>query len=341
MALTRHQPAIASLDMSYVKPVSPDLAHLIARQDGLATVEQLAAHGFDPSAVYRRIKAGRWRRLLPSVVLSSSGPPSRRQLLIASALWGGSGAVIDGPDACAWYGIKPTTFDPRRVHIVVPRESPARSHGFVVVRRTLAEIRVGHAGLLHYVDPATALLVSARGAKSVATAIDVLSRGLQTALVTAEQLLEARRSIGDKWCRGLDSALLAVDVGLRSPAEKTNHDLIVTSRILPVPRWNQWLDLGDGLSEVCADALWDDAGMVEEVLGKRWHSWGQQFENTEVRRARLVAVGLVPQGVTPLQLRRGRAEVLERPERTYVLNKGRGMPPGVRLIDPPTWAMAG
>ena len=75
--------------------------------------------------------------------------------------------------------------------------------------------------------------------------------------------------------------------------------------------------------------------MLEEVLGKRWHAWGEQFDNTEERRGRAVAAGLVAQGVTPVQLRRSPAAVLRRLEATYLANAGRGMPPGVRLIDPP------
>jgi len=217
---------------------------------------------------------------------------------------------------------------------VVPWDAPARSRGFVVVRRATAEIRIGARARVPYVDAPTAVIVAARGARSAASAIDVLSRGLQTGLVTVAQLSEARGAIGGKWCRGLDDALLAAGVGLRSPAEKTNRDLILTSRVLPEPRWNQWLDLQDGGALLCVDALWDDAGMVEEVLSKRWHAWGQQFETTEARRARIVAAGLVVQGVTPLQLRRESVAALQRLERTYRSNTGRGMPAGVELLAP-------
>jgi hypothetical protein len=127
---------------------------------------------------------------------------------------------------------------------------------------------------------------------------------------------------------------MAVGVGLRSPAEKDAHDLIGTSLVLPEPLWNQWLDLGDGGCPICVDALWEDAGMVNEVLGKKHHAWAEQFESTEARRARIVAAGIVAQGCTAIQLRRSKALVLDKLERTYLLNAGRGMPPGVRLIDP-------
>jgi hypothetical protein len=321
--------------MSYVKQFGSDLAHLVHRQDGLVSVEQLAAQGFDRATVYRRIKTGQWKRLLPTVIMTTSGHPTRRQLLVAGLLWGGAASAIDGADACAWYGLKPPGFNPGQIHIVVPWDAGVRSRGFVVVRRSTAEIAMGTAGRLRYVDPATAVLVAARAASSTASAIDVLSRALQIQLVTVAGLLAARESIGDKWCGRVDAALVAVDVGLRSPAEKVNRDLILTSTVLPEPRWNQWLDLADGGALICAAALWEDAGMVEEVLGRKWHAWGEQFEKTEARRARLVAVDLVVQGATPTQLSRSGATVLARLERTYLLNAGRGMPAGVQLVDPP------
>ena len=252
--------------MSYVKQPGPELARLISSQDGVVSVEQLAVNGFDPSAIYRRVRSGQWQRLLPTVILTTSGQPTRRQLIVAAILFGGPGAMVDGSDACVWYGVTPPAHDPRRVHIVVPRDSGARSTKFVVVRRACAEIRIGARGLVPYVDAATALIVAARHARTVSAAIAILSRGLQTQLVEVATLVEAREAIGDKYCRDVDQALLAVGVGLRSPAEKVNHDLILSSRVLPEPLWNQWLDLGDGGPEICADALWEGAGMLEEVL---------------------------------------------------------------------------
>src|SRR3954454_9136118 len=203
--------------MSYVKQVSPPLLALIACQDGVVSVEQLAAHDFDRAALYRRIKSRRWQRLLPTVVLTASGKPTRRQLIVAAILFGGPGAAVDGGDACVWYGMTPPGPDADLVHIVVPRESGARSTQFVIVRRACAEIRIGARGLVPYVDAATALIVAARHARTVPTAIAILSRGLQTQLLDVAALVEAREATGDKFCRGVDQALLAVGVGVRSP----------------------------------------------------------------------------------------------------------------------------
>jgi hypothetical protein len=308
---------------------------VLARQDAVVSVAQLKQHGFNSNAISRRLGTGAWQRLLPSVILTVSGTPTRRQRLVAAWLWGGPGAAVDGIDACAWHGMCAAPRSESRVHVVTPLASSARSRDFVVVRRTIADVPIGGMGLLPYVDRSTALIVAARNSGSSRNAIGLLARGLQQQQVTVGDLRDARERIGDKWCRGVDSALIAVGVGLRSPAERDAHDLIVASSILPTPRWNQWLDLGDGGCPVCADALWEDAGMASEVIGRRYHAWAEQFESTEARRARMIAAGLVMQGCTALQARHHAAMVRENLERTYLANAGRGMPPGVRLIDPP------
>jgi hypothetical protein len=296
------------------------------------------AVGFTRGATDKRVVRGEWRRLLPGILLTSPGTPTRRQLLVAAWLWGGPDSAVDGADACAWHDVIAPPPVSAPVHVVAPFGSGARSRQFVVVRRTLANIEIAGHGIVPYVDVATSVVVAARNARSSGHAITLLSGALQKGAVTHFDLRDARERIGDKWCQGVDAALVAVGVGLRSPAEKDAHDLIVASRVLPVPLWNQWLDLGDGGRPVCADALWEDAGMVNEVLGRRYHAWAEQFESTEARRARMIAAGLVMQGCTALQAKRQAALVRQNLERTYVANAGRGMPPGVRLIDPPSIA---
>lgn len=310
------------------------LGHLLDEQDGVIAAEQLVAAGVSRSTADKRVTRGCWRRLLPGIYLTCGGTATRRQLLVAAWLWGGPLCAVDGPDACQWYGLSLDRHPRAPVHIVVPFGASVRSRGFVVVRRSVADIVIGERGLVPYVDLPTAVLVSARNAPSFRDAIGVLSRPLQTGQVTQGALVEARERIGDKWCRQVDSALVAVGVGLRSPGEKDLHDAVADSGVLPEPEWNAWLDLGDGLGLVCVDALWRGAALVHEVNGRKWHAWGERFEYTEVRRARLVAAGLVVQSCTPTQLRTTRTAVLGRLERTYAENLGRGMPSGVRVVDP-------
>jgi len=314
--------------------LSSSLRQLIQSQDGVVTRSQLCGHGLDSGFIYRQVRRGSWSRLLPGVVMTNTGEPTRRQRLIGGWLWAGPSAAVDGASACHWYGLQLDQFRPDVVHVAVPHDCAARTQGFVVVRRA-GSIEIGGRAGVPYVAPATAVLVAARSCRSEKAAIALLSRALQTGLVSVEDLARARECIGDKWCGRLDGALVAVGVGIRSPAENDNRRLILTSQVLLEPLWNQWLDLGDGLWPVCADALWLDAGFVEEVNGREYHAWARQFESTEARRARQVAAGLVVQGCTPTQLRLHGPQVLRRLERTYVRHQGRGLPAGVKLIDPP------
>jgi hypothetical protein len=133
---------------------------------------------------------------------------------------------------------------------------------------------------------------------------------------------------------------VAVGAGVRSPAEETGRQLILTSRTLPSPLWNVWLDLGDGGGPVCVDALWLSARLVHEINGRRYHAWDRSFENMHERHERLVAAGLVVVPTTPARLSRYGAAVLSRLERIHEANDGRGMPDGVRVIDPPSLTIA-
>jgi very-short-patch-repair endonuclease len=167
------------------------------------------------------------------------------------------------------------------------------------------------------------------------SAIGLLSRALQTGLVGLGELRDARDSLGDKWCHNVDRALVGVGVGVRSPAERDMRALMLTSRVLPEARWNQWLDLGDGDPPVCVDSLIEEARLVNEVEGRRYHAWANQFEDMHARHERLTAAGLVVLHPTPRRIRFEAGALLARLEQSYLGNRGRGLPPGVRLIDPP------
>ncbi|MDQ1699327.1 MAG: hypothetical protein QOG34_1190 [Frankiaceae bacterium] len=313
---------------------TPPHRHLLDSQDGVVSAGQLMHAGISRATADKRVARHVWRRLLPGIYLTNAGAATRRQAIVAAWLWGGDACAIDGPDACNWYGVRIERHVRAPIHIVVPFGSRVRSRDFVVVRRSVADIEIADRGLVPYVDLPTALIVTARNSPSFRDAIGLLSRPLQLGQVDQEGLLRARERIGDKWCRQLDSALVAVGVGLRSPGEKDLHDTVCTSRVLPDPEWNAWLDLGDGAGLVCVDALWRDAGLANEVNGRKWHAWGERFERTEERRSRLVAAGIVVQSCTPTQLRTSRAAVLARLEQAYLLNRGRGLPPGVEVAHP-------
>ena len=319
-------------------PINPELAALLQHQDSVATLAQLVSLDVSRNTAEKRVARERWQWLLPGVVLTTARTPSRRQLLIAAWLWAGPDSAIDGADALRWHGHEGSAVGQRNVHIVLPWDAPKRSRGFVVVRRAMAEISVGGRGVVPYVDAPTAAVVTARNLRDKREAIALLSRLLQRGAVTVDELADARQRIGDKWCRPVDAALIAVGVGVRSPAEEDMRRLILTSSVLPEPLWNQWLRLPDDGPDVCVDGLWVDAGLANEVIGKKYHAWGEQYDDTNARKERLQAAGLLVTEATPTRIRRQGNVVLANLEQTYRIHAGRGMPPGVVLIDPPAIA---
>jgi hypothetical protein len=110
--------------MPKIVTFSSELLWLLDTQSGVVSRTQLTDGGFPRKAVARRLDTGSWQRLLPGVVLTVSGAPTRQQLLVGAQLWAGRDAAIDGPDAAAWYGVRPAPFDARRVQVVVPYGHP-------------------------------------------------------------------------------------------------------------------------------------------------------------------------------------------------------------------------
>ena len=75
-----------------------------------------------------------------------------------------------------------------------------------------------------------------------------------------------------------------------------------------------------------------------EVIGSRYHGWGEQYEKTHQRKERLQAMGFVICEATPVRLHRAGPALLASLERVYLQYAGRGMPSGVTLLPPPTIA---
>jgi hypothetical protein len=326
--------------MPRVNEFTPALNALIARQYGVISWCQLARHGVTRSAVQHRLRRGWWQRIRPGVFLTHSGEPTRIQRVVAAQLWAGDEAAIDAASACHHFGLIVQQFDPRRVDVVAPFGSSARTDRSVRVRRTLGEIEAVTIGAVRYVPEPIAVLVTARNARTYAEAVATLSDALRRGIVTVQELRAGREMLGDKWCKRLDRALVEVGVGIRSAGESLFRGLILTSRVLPEPLWNQWLDLGDGGWPICADGLWKEAAMLHEVNGRAYHAWGEQYEKTSARTERVVTAELVHTQSTPLRLSREGSVILVNLERTYLKNLDRPWPAGVQLIAPPSWAIA-
>jgi very-short-patch-repair endonuclease len=113
---------------------------LAARQHGVFSLEQAREAGFDKHAVYRRVDAGRWKRLDHRVFgLPSSAPTWERRMWVA--LLSRPAAVVGGDSAAFLHGFR--GFRAGKPTIVVPGSSNARSTIARVIRAEhFAEIEV-------------------------------------------------------------------------------------------------------------------------------------------------------------------------------------------------------
>lgn len=123
----------------------------------------------------------------------------------------------------------------------------------------------------------------------------------------------------------------ALSVGIRSLPENDFRELVRRSRVLPEPLWNCLVRLPNG-SVLSPDALFEDAGVVHETNGRRYHAAEDLFEDMQRRHDVMVAAGLIPLHNSPRRLDREGREVIKEVEACYLRHQGRGLPPGVEII---------
>ena len=83
--------------------VNHGLLQLLARQDGLVTIEQACGYGVPARTVRGWVGTDGWSRVAPRVLLAGGHPWSDRARVRAAALWIGDRGVVSGPAAAWWH----------------------------------------------------------------------------------------------------------------------------------------------------------------------------------------------------------------------------------------------
>lgn len=311
-------------------PTDPNLPHLIRDQDWVISRDQALCAGLTRRAIDYRIRTGEWQAILPSVYLAQPSEPSRRQMLIAAQYFAGPTSAIDAADACRFHGIKSVTVDDSIVEVVQPWGEPARSRGFVVVRRTLAPITSVSGQYVRFVNAAAAVIAATRRMNSDRPVLAALSDALQRNLTTYDELMSAHIQGSPRNARRADIALRYLAEGARSAAEADFLQLVAASPILPKPSCNALLRLPDG-EFISPDALFLDAGVVHETNGRIAHQREDLFDDMQARHDAMTSAGLTVLHNPPRRLVSHPRLVITQVERCYTREKGRGLPPGVTL----------
>ena len=255
-----------------------------ARQHGVVRLEQLLEAGLSCSAVDRRARSGRFRRLHRGVFLVLPFPLGRTPEM-AAVLATAPGSVLSHVSAGALLELRPNR-PGGPVHVAV--EGNRRQVAGVRVHRVdrLTDLERTVRDDIPVTSPARTLLDLAGmiDRRELEAAVARAERKGLVALTEVRRLLERRRGLpGTKVLR----ALLGTPGGpalTRSEAEE-RFLALVRKADLPPPRCNVTI----GRYEV--DVFWPAAGLVVEVDGFRYHSSRRSFEGDRRRDSELVAAG--------------------------------------------------
>jgi len=272
-------------------------------RDGVITTAALRGLGVAGATIsYRCQDGGRWRRILPGVILLGPGPTSSRQRVSAALIYGGPQAILTGLEACRRHGVRRGPNPGEDVHLLVPEERQLRSSGFVVVERTTrmpaALIRDG----VPLAPGVRACLDAARRLYSAAEITELIADTVQRGLCTPAQLAAELRDGSQRGSAAPRRVLADVSAGVRSAAERDAKKLLTRSG-LPEPWWNVPVHDVRGRQLGVADAWFDDVALTWEINSYAWHLLPKSYAREVKRTAEMTAAGISVVPVLPTALR--------------------------------------
>ena len=283
------------------------LTALLRRQHDVIGRDQALACGLTPSGLQHRLKlGGPWRRLLPGVYLTTTGPVSVEQREMAALLHAGPYGVLTGMAAARRHGFTVPENGP--VDVIVPLRVRRQGVGFVRIQRTArmpADVFV--AGEVRYVRPERAVADAARGLTVERDVRALVAQALQEHRCSIDQLVMELARGPRRGSALFRAALEDVRAGVRSAPEGDLRRLIQRGKI-PMPVFNARLYAGGTLIAI-VDAWWEEAGVGAEVDSKAYHYSAGDWQRTMARHDRLVARGVLLLHFTPRQIRSAPEEV--------------------------------
>jgi very-short-patch-repair endonuclease len=251
-------------------------------QNGVITVDQLAAAGLSRHAVAHRVRSGWLRRRHRGVFIVGPVESPLAEAMAAVLAVGGNALLSNYPGGVLW-------------EIVPPPAGPAE---VTVVGRDVRGPEGVRVHRIRRLDPADAarrhaipVTSAARTLLDLATQLTArdLGRAVEEArihrLITDRSLKEQfERYPRHQGAKALRKAAQIEPARTRSLAERGLLDLIRAAR-LPTPQANKKI----GRHEV--DLVWREHSLIVEVDGYAFHSTRAAFERDRRRDAELLALG--------------------------------------------------
>lgn len=275
---------------------------LARKQHGLLGRAQLRAAGMSSSAIGRRLDAGKWEKLHPTVYRIRGVPDSWPQRVMAACLWSETGVASHATAAHLW-GLVGRR--PRQIEITVHYSSGSNCSG-IRVHRT----RVLPDGDIYRRDGIPMTHVP-RTVIDMAPRLDekhldqLLSDALRTTYMRLDWLEKRLRAL-EQGRQKLD--LLRELVRRRDPSEAAKEQSWLESAVRDLLRRH---DLHPSKQKVMSttnqyigtvDFAFPGARVVLEAQSYRWHDTSWQFSNDCLKFRRLAGMGWLVVPVTKKML---------------------------------------
>lgn len=285
--------------------------------DGVATRRELHRQGVSDARIQWAVGRRRWQLVLPGVVLLGPSAPTRRQQLVAASLLGGKDAVVAGPAAARFHGVRgiPAT---GLIHVRTPRTRRSRRHAWADVRPTrLEDPDVVKGEYVSFSSVARSVVDAATWAPSQEDATAWMIEAVQRELVGLPDLAQWVNRLNRRWSSRAREALRAAESGAWSLPESELLTLVGRSTSLPEAWPNPKLVDRKDRALVTPDAWFDDVALAVMMHSKQYHDGAGQFDATVTEDSELSTRGVVVVGTTPAAMRADPMGVLMRIERGY------------------------
>lgn len=296
----------------------------------VATHAQLRELGVSMATITRRIGVGGpWQRLLPGVVLTHRGTPTRRELLLGARAYCGDDAVITGIDALHAAGLR--TLPPRpEIYVLIPAGRHRTSYGSVHVERSYRMPDPVMANGIPYAPVPRALVDTCRRTAVLGEVRSLVATVIQRRSCTVAELTEEVTAAARARTALARFALAEISDGVRSIAEGLARE-VMRSGGVPAPLWNVRLVLPDG-TELTPDAYWPDYGLALEIDSFAWHLAPADYVHTMQRARRMVVGGLFVMSVAPVEITTAPERFVRELNAMLALAAGRSVPEGILVM---------
>jgi very-short-patch-repair endonuclease len=267
------------------------ISELVARQQGVITVQQAAEFGISSQAIARRVASGVWARVMPRVYRVTAVPETFRQSCLAAVLWAGDHALISHATAAVLWGFE--SVRTRRVEIWIPRKQNLRSDAVVIHRGT--RLDRADRDLLDgiRITTPTRTLIDMSGRLEDDRLLAVMEDLIRRNIVTTDRLearLRALRKSGRPGSGRLEALLASRGSGraMESALETLVWTMIERAQV-PRPVRQHWVVLGGQRYRL--DFAWPEQRVGLECDGREFHDGRAKWVNDRARLAEFGAVG--------------------------------------------------